>query len=152
MTWEPRELRTLRKTASACPAQWEGETTDGKSVYVRYRFGHLTAGVGDTMHEAVMDDGFSKHVGNPLDGFMDEADMLFHTGLHWVGDEAAAFRDELEAVVAALVLFAPSREMVVVPFEVAYARACDLLYERGVRMSENDVRRWIDQWQGKGGS
>jgi hypothetical protein len=31
----------LIKTCDACPAQWEGETEEGKYVYIRFRFGQL---------------------------------------------------------------------------------------------------------------
>lgn len=34
---------TLKQTLSACPSQWEcGLTTDGRKVYIRYRWGILT--------------------------------------------------------------------------------------------------------------
>lgn len=35
----------LQQTCGACPSQWEGRTEDGRHVYIRYRFGLLTAGV-----------------------------------------------------------------------------------------------------------
>ena len=46
-------LRTLDMTCGACPSQWEGTTEDGRVIYVRYRHGLLTAGVGSTMDDAV---------------------------------------------------------------------------------------------------
>ena len=57
----------------ACPAQWEGETVDGRDVYVRYRHG--------TLHVDL--DGFiifKRTVGSPLDGVMDYAELDAHVG------------------------------------------------------------------------
>lgn len=50
------KLTELVQTCTACPAQWEGKTDDGQYVYIRYRWGILRAGVGPTIHEAVMAD------------------------------------------------------------------------------------------------
>lgn len=50
--WAQRRLSDVlaraqvRQTCSACPSQWEGTTEDGRSVYVRYRWGNLTVGLG----------------------------------------------------------------------------------------------------------
>ncbi len=33
------------QTCSACPSQWNAQTESGRSVYVRYRWGRLTAEV-----------------------------------------------------------------------------------------------------------
>ena len=40
-------VASITRTTSACPAQWEGLTDDGKDVYVRYRSGWLSIEVGD---------------------------------------------------------------------------------------------------------
>ena len=39
---------SMRMTCSACPSQWEGWTDepDERAVYVRYRHGHLSVGLG----------------------------------------------------------------------------------------------------------
>jgi hypothetical protein len=42
---EPILLRRLKRTTIASPSQWEGETLDGKEVYVRYRHGLLSVEV-----------------------------------------------------------------------------------------------------------
>lgn len=68
----------LRQTCWACPSQWEGETDDGREVYVRYRYGHLTVQVGtETEPDAVMSDNYIVDVehGEGLDGFMDEDEL-----------------------------------------------------------------------------
>jgi hypothetical protein len=43
----------LKKTSLACPSQWEGVLEDGRVIYVRYRWGELSVGVGDDVDEAV---------------------------------------------------------------------------------------------------
>ena len=43
----------LRQTCSACPAQWEGTADDGRIIYVRFRHGSFTAGIGKTLDDAV---------------------------------------------------------------------------------------------------
>jgi hypothetical protein len=65
-------IATIRRTCAACPAQWEGSTEDGKSVYIRFRWGVLAIGVGQTMDEAVMnhrrDPLFCARLSDDLDG------------------------------------------------------------------------------------
>lgn len=69
----------LSQTCGACPSQWEGETRDGRAVYIRYRWGTLTAGMGDSIDEAVGDDRFfAKQVGDGLDGTISQASMIRH--------------------------------------------------------------------------
>ena len=34
-------------TCGACPTSWEGMTNEGKSVYARYRWGHLRVEIND---------------------------------------------------------------------------------------------------------
>lgn len=73
----------LRKTSLACPSQWEGTLEDGRVVYVRYRHGALSAGVGNDIDEAVRN-GMSDqalhadYVGDGLDGFMDFDELKVH--------------------------------------------------------------------------
>jgi len=86
-------------TCRACPSQWEGETEDGRAIYVRYRHGYLSAGVGSTMDDAVTagwnfealgsepGDGVlihSEKVTDENDGVMSTAEMLERTGLSYV--------------------------------------------------------------------
>ena len=35
-------VETIEQTSDACPAQWEGKLTDGRTFYIRYRWGYLT--------------------------------------------------------------------------------------------------------------
>lgn len=67
---------TLKKTCLACPSQWEGTLDDGRAVYARFRHGHLSVGIGETINGAV-DNAMSGEalyegeIGDRLDGFMD---------------------------------------------------------------------------------
>jgi hypothetical protein len=66
----------LTRTCTACPAQWEGRTADGKHVYVRYRWGWLKVGLGATLDDAVDDDGISLQLGDEYHGFLEYADLI----------------------------------------------------------------------------
>lgn len=56
----------LEMTCGACPSQWQGDTDDGRPIYVRYRWGHLRVEMDDT-DEVV----FEWSSGDNLDGVMD---------------------------------------------------------------------------------
>lgn len=79
-------LRSLTETCRSCPSQWEGMTEDGRAVYVRYRWGYLSVGVGRTLREAVDascsdDEWFGVEIGGGYSGDISEDDMLALTGL-----------------------------------------------------------------------
>ena len=80
---ERPKVVALRKTSLACPSQWEGVLDDGRAVYVRYRHGGLSVGLGDEIQEAVSN-GISDralyrdYVGDSLDGFMDVDELKVH--------------------------------------------------------------------------
>lgn len=62
------EVVELTMTCSACPAQWNGKTKCGQEVYIRFRWGFLSASL----------DGVSiygESLGDTLDGYMDEPEM-----------------------------------------------------------------------------
>jgi hypothetical protein len=65
----------LAQTCGACPAQWEGRTDDGGHVYIRFRFGMLTAGFGATLDDAVSDGLYAAQLSDGLDGCLDEPTM-----------------------------------------------------------------------------
>lgn len=44
----------FRRTCSISPSQWEGYLSDGRGIYVRYRYGRGTVEIGKTIHDAVM--------------------------------------------------------------------------------------------------
>jgi hypothetical protein len=74
---------TLKRTCLACPSQWEGALDDGRAVYARFRHGHLSVGIGETVEGAV-DNAMSDHalyeeeIGDGLDGFMDFEELKAH--------------------------------------------------------------------------
>jgi hypothetical protein len=35
-------IASIRQTCSASPSQWEGNLKDGRMLYIRYRWGHLS--------------------------------------------------------------------------------------------------------------
>lgn len=69
------------KTCSACPAQWEGTADDGRIIYVRFRHGNFTAGIGKTLDDAVAATMFAQEgelicaVATDGDGTMTTAEM-----------------------------------------------------------------------------
>lgn len=70
----------LDQTCRACPSQWEGRTDDGNRIYIRYRHGWLSAGVGRTMDDAI-ESAFSAPVhsqeyGEAYDGVMPTNTMV----------------------------------------------------------------------------
>ena len=83
---EEMKIHNLTQTCSVCPSQWEANTADGRKVYIRYRWGQLRVGVGDTLYDAV-DDAMSvdtepvfEHE-NDYHGEMTNEEMLERTGL-----------------------------------------------------------------------
>jgi hypothetical protein len=65
------------QTCTACPSQWEGVCSDGRHIYIRFRWGCLTYGLGDTIDDAVTNslkcDGIE--ISDGLDGWMTNAEM-----------------------------------------------------------------------------
>lgn len=61
-------VQTLTQTCPASPSQWEGRTTEGRWVYVRYRWGWLQVGFGATFDEAVRDQTIERQLGDGYDG------------------------------------------------------------------------------------
>lgn len=46
-------ITKLEQTCTASPSQWEGETSDGRFVYIRYRWGRFQATCAPTLDRAV---------------------------------------------------------------------------------------------------
>jgi hypothetical protein len=68
---------SCERTCIACPSQWEGVCSDGRRIYIRYRWGSLTYGFGDTI-EAAVDDSFKCDgidTGEGMNGWMSNAEM-----------------------------------------------------------------------------
>lgn len=73
----------MKQTCNACPSQWEGELEDGRMLYVRYRGGELSAGVGEDIGAAVKNGRseealFFEHVGDGFDGSMTFEELKGH--------------------------------------------------------------------------
>jgi hypothetical protein len=47
-------VKTLRRIGLACPSMWEGELSDGRHVYVRYRWGAISIEVGLCRADALL--------------------------------------------------------------------------------------------------
>lgn len=71
-------LTSINQTCFACPSQWDAETECGKSLYIRYRWGHLT--VSDRALGLGVDI-FSLETDDLFDGVMSTEEMLETTGL-----------------------------------------------------------------------
>lgn len=66
------KLKTLEMTCDFCPSQWEGETEDGKRIYIRYRWGHLSYLIGDDpVNSSIL-----IRAGHDYDGIMETETML----------------------------------------------------------------------------
>lgn len=74
-------LKSLKQTCEACPSQWEGKLSDGRKVYIRYRWGTLTVHVGETKAMSIEDTVATFPIasiimGSAMDGYLKEEDML----------------------------------------------------------------------------
>lgn len=68
-------ITELTRTCEACPSQWEGRTADGDYVYIRYRWGTLSVGIGNSIDSAIDDRDTIKKFGDGLDGSMSYSDL-----------------------------------------------------------------------------
>lgn len=76
-----QKLKSLEQTCFACPSQWEGELENGKFIYIRFRWGNLGYGIGDTIGEAIHNYDYGESISDGLDGLISEEEMLKHLGL-----------------------------------------------------------------------
>lgn len=53
---------SLHLVTPRSPTQWVGETVDGQTVYVRYRHGWLSVGVGRDLDAAIEDETIGRNV------------------------------------------------------------------------------------------
>lgn len=66
---------TLKLQCSACPTAWDVETADGRSAYIRYRYGSLSVNI---RHESGIKTIWESQVGGEWDGAMTEREMREH--------------------------------------------------------------------------
>ena len=88
------KILNLTKTCWMCPSQWEGTLEDGKMVYIRYRWGHLTITTSKEPSNDIQDavDGemlLELQVGDDFCGNMENEDMLSYLkdiGIEYEGE------------------------------------------------------------------
>ena len=76
----------VRQTCGISPSQWEGQTVEGVSLYIRYRWGRLTVH-SPFDEQTFMDEPLlSIQLGDEYDGEMDTREMREHTGdtIKWI--------------------------------------------------------------------
>lgn len=92
------KIAEVKQTCCACPSQWEGRLTDGRTFYVRYRYGYLSVCVSPTsttdMYAAVSgEEVYGEQLGDGLDGCIDfdtvleKTPLAFPTGTELWDDE-----------------------------------------------------------------
>jgi hypothetical protein len=66
-------VTSLVRTGDRSPSKWEGETYDGRRLYVRYKWGLLSIGIGNSIADAVEHSAnfFEKQLGDKLDGSLE---------------------------------------------------------------------------------
>ena len=63
------KVKELKLTLDCCPTQYEGFTTDGNWIYVRYRWGVMTIDIWEKENfKGKLIKRFSKEIGPTLDG------------------------------------------------------------------------------------
>ena len=84
------KVKTIEQTCYACPSQWEIKLEDGRMVYVRYRWGYLSARLSPNKTDDIMDavsgkEIFGKTIGDKLDGYISESRLrtLLKDILEW---------------------------------------------------------------------
>ena len=65
----------LKQTCESCPSQWEGRTDDGQFIYIRYRWGSLEYGIGESLRKAVLQRRTVGVPGGQFEGTMPTATM-----------------------------------------------------------------------------
>ena len=66
-------VTSLVRTGDRSPSLWEGETNNGRCLYVRYRWGMLMIGIGESIRDAVEHSGnlLEKQLGHKYDGSLE---------------------------------------------------------------------------------
>lgn len=67
-------LKTVTQTCMGCPSQWSGKLDDGTELYVRYRWGWLTASVEGPAGEQIL----SRQIGDQFDGVISWDEVVPH--------------------------------------------------------------------------
>ena len=75
------KIKNLVMTCGACPTQWDAVTEEGENVYIRYRWGKLTAHFvenGFPLKGSYSGEIYSERVGDEFHGVMDTEQMEEH--------------------------------------------------------------------------
>ncbi len=72
------------RSCTACPSQWEGESSTGQFVYARYRAGRMRVDVAPTEDMWVQSPHrdftvYTEDFGHPLDGYITYDELKTHT-------------------------------------------------------------------------
>lgn len=93
-------VTVLARTGLSSPSQWEGETSDGRYLYVRYRWGFLSIGIGHSRADSIEHSGnlFEEQLGHGLDGSLELEELRQATKelIEWPStylDRPAEFRE-----------------------------------------------------------
>lgn len=70
-------ITKIKRTCWACPSQWEGKAKDGKAVYIRLRWGHLSVYVGKSIGDAIRNNKiiFEWHDKDHWNGLMENSQL-----------------------------------------------------------------------------
>jgi hypothetical protein len=77
------EVRELRQITTDCPSQWRGRAGEHGSIYIRYRWGVLTARVSQTSTDP-FENGtvvFDEEIGERMSGYLTTEEMQTALGL-----------------------------------------------------------------------
>lgn len=62
------KVASLTNLSTSCPSQWKGQLDDGRDLYIRYRYGTLTASVESEIVASI-------EYGDPLSGVLSTDEM-----------------------------------------------------------------------------
>lgn len=83
------QVARLERTCYESPSQWEGETTDSKEIYIRYRWGTLRADIdGETIYK--------RKEKVSWDGFMTDNEMVERLEEYFCGLSTALLKGKLD--------------------------------------------------------
>ena len=66
----------VKRTCDFCPSQWEGTTDNGKTAYLRYRWGKLWLGIGKNLNEAIKNQTLLYDSEDSWDGYLSNEEMV----------------------------------------------------------------------------
>lgn len=87
------EVVELTQTCDVCPSQWEGKTADGRTIYVRFRWGYLSIGLGGTIDEAIGDETFGREISDGMDGYLPYEELRRVTAGHFIWPDSVGSAD-----------------------------------------------------------